>query len=130
MIDAVADVSLSIPEGGAFGLVGESGSGKTTLGRAILGLVPVESGEIRLAGAALPSRGGGALKAWRRRIAMTFQDPTGSLSPRLTVRATLGRASKFRTSPCTETSSPAVGSSAMRSRGSSANARAMPTRRA
>jgi len=53
MIDAVADVSLGISEGGAFGLVGESGSGKTTLGRAIMGLVSVWSGEIRLAGEVL-----------------------------------------------------------------------------
>ncbi|HKF72479.1 MAG TPA: ABC transporter ATP-binding protein [Stellaceae bacterium] len=87
MIDAVADVSLSIPAGGAFGLVGESGSGKTTLGRAIMGLVSVWSGEIRLSGEAFPKQGGQALKTWRRHIAMTFQDPTGSLSPRLTVRA-------------------------------------------
>lgn len=87
MIDAVADVSLSIAEGAAFGLVGESGSGKTTLGRAIMGLVPVERGEIRLAGVAFPQRGGRALKAWRHRVGMTFQDPAGSLSPRLTVRA-------------------------------------------
>jgi oligopeptide/dipeptide ABC transporter ATP-binding protein len=86
MIDAVADVSLGIPEGGAFGLVGESGSGKTTLGRAIMGLVPVWSGEIHLSGEAYP-KSGTALKTWRRHIAMTFQDPSGSLSPRLTVRA-------------------------------------------
>src|SRR5204862_415000 len=69
---------------------GESGSGKTTLGRAVMGLVPAESGEIRLRGAAFPRRGGPALKAWRHQIAMTFQDPTGSLSPRLTVRALIG----------------------------------------
>ena len=87
MIDAVADVSLRIPEAGAFGLVGESGSGKTTLGRAIIGLVSVWSGEIRLSGEPLPKHGGSALKTWRRRVAMTFQDPAGSLSPRLTVRA-------------------------------------------
>jgi peptide/nickel transport system ATP-binding protein len=87
MISAVADVSLSIPEGGAFGLVGESGSGKTTLGRAIMGLVPTEGGEIRLKGVPFPRRGGPALKAWRHQIAMTFQDPTGSLSPRFTVRS-------------------------------------------
>ena len=86
MIDAVADVSLGIPEGGAFGLVGESGSGKTTLGRAIMGLVSVWSGEIRIGGGAYP-KGGAALKTWRRHVAMTFQDPTGSLSPRLTVGA-------------------------------------------
>jgi peptide/nickel transport system ATP-binding protein len=87
MIDAVADVSLGIPEGGAFGLVGESGSGKTTLGRAIIGLVSVWSGEIRMGGVAYPKGGAAALKTWRRRVAMTFQDPAGSLSPRLTVRA-------------------------------------------
>ena len=87
MIDAVADVSLGIPEGGAFGLVGESGSGKTTLGRAIMGLVSVWSGEIRMGGTPYPKSGGNALKTWRRHVAMTFQDPTGSLSPRLTVRA-------------------------------------------
>ena len=86
MIDAVADVSLRVPEGGAFGLVGESGSGKTTLGRAIMGLVPVWSGAIRLGSAAFPKHGA-ALKTWRRHVAMTFQDPAGSLSPRLTVRA-------------------------------------------
>ena len=86
MIDAVADVSLTISEGGAFGLVGESGSGKTTLGRAIMGLVPVWGGAIHLGGTALPKHGA-PLKTWRRHVAMTFQDPTGSLSPRLTVRA-------------------------------------------
>src|SRR5262249_13195077 len=52
-----------------------------------MGLVSVWSGEIRLSGEAFPKRGGQALKTWRRHIAMTFQDPTGSLSPRLTVRA-------------------------------------------
>jgi peptide/nickel transport system ATP-binding protein len=87
MIDAVADVSLAIPAGGAFGLVGESGSGKTTLGRAIVGLVPAQDGTIRLAGTLLPLRDRGALRSWRRQVAMTFQDPIGSLSPRLTVRA-------------------------------------------
>jgi len=86
-IDAVADVSLSIPADSAFGLVGESGSGKSTLGRAVLGLVSAESGAIRLEGSPLPARDRAGLKTWRRRIAMTFQDPVGSLSPRLTVRA-------------------------------------------
>jgi oligopeptide/dipeptide ABC transporter ATP-binding protein len=89
MIDAVADVSLAIPAGGAFGLVGESGSGKTTLGRAIVGLVPAQYGTIRLAGTLLPLSDRAALRSWRRQVAMTFQDPVGSLSPRLTVRALL-----------------------------------------
>jgi oligopeptide/dipeptide ABC transporter ATP-binding protein len=90
MIDAVADVSLVIPAGGAFGLVGESGSGKTTLGRAIVGLVPAQDGAIRLAGTPLRLRERAALRSWRRQVAMTFQDPIGSLSPRLTVRALVG----------------------------------------
>jgi peptide/nickel transport system ATP-binding protein len=86
MIDAVADISLVIPAGGAFGLVGESGSGKTTLGRAVVGLVPAQDGTIRLAGTALRRRDRAALRSWRRQVAMTFQDPIASLSPRLTVR--------------------------------------------
>jgi oligopeptide/dipeptide ABC transporter ATP-binding protein len=86
-IDAVADVSFSLAAGGSFALVGESGSGKSTLGRAILGLVAIFSGEIRLEGERLSPHDEPALKAWRRRVAMTFQDPVGSLSPRLTVRA-------------------------------------------
>jgi oligopeptide/dipeptide ABC transporter ATP-binding protein len=89
-IDAVAEVSLSIAAGSAFGLVGESGSGKSTLGRAILGLVPIHAGEVRLEGRRLAPRNRAARKSWCRRIAMTFQDPVGSLSPRLTVRTLLG----------------------------------------
>jgi len=83
-LDAVLDVSFSITAGTTFALVGESGSGKTTLGRAITGLVPIQSGTIRFAGAALPA-GGAALSRWRRDIAMMFQDPVASLSPRHTV---------------------------------------------
>src|SRR5260221_4413262 len=87
MIDAVADVSLAIPAGGAFGLVGESGSGKTTLGRAIVGLVPAQAGTIRLAGTLLPLHDRAALRSWRRQVAITFQDPIRSLRPLLPVRA-------------------------------------------
>ena len=70
-------------------LVGESGSGKTTVARAIVGLVPVHSGSIAFLGRSitgLPSR---ALAAARRDMGMIFQDPVGSLSPRLSVRAIL-----------------------------------------
>jgi peptide/nickel transport system ATP-binding protein len=86
-IDAVSGVSLTIAEATTFALVGESGSGKTTLGRAIVGLVEAQAGSIRFAGAELLGLSDRALKPHRRSIAMMFQDPVGSLSPRLTVRA-------------------------------------------
>lgn len=86
-IDAVLRVSLSLEEGTTFGLVGESGSGKTTLGRAIIGLVPIQEGTIRFNGAELTGLSDSAYKRYRRDIAMTFQDPVASLSPRRTVRS-------------------------------------------
>ncbi len=86
-IDAVLRVSLSLEEGTTFGLVGESGSGKTTLGRAIIGLVPVQEGTIRFNGAELIGLSDSAYKPYRRDIAMMFQDPVASLSPRRTVRS-------------------------------------------
>jgi len=85
-LDAVLDVSFVVAPGTTFALVGESGSGKTTLGRAIIGLVPIHGGRIRFAGKPLP-RGAAALARWRRDIAMMFQDPLASLSPRHTVRS-------------------------------------------
>jgi oligopeptide/dipeptide ABC transporter ATP-binding protein len=89
-LEAVSEVSFAIEAGSAFGVVGESGSGKSTLGRALLGLVPIFSGEVRLAGEPLAPGNRDAYKRWCRRVAMTFQDPLGSLSPRLTVRTLLG----------------------------------------
>jgi peptide/nickel transport system ATP-binding protein len=86
-LEAVAGVSLMIPSATTFSLVGESGSGKTTLGRAILGLVPAQAGSVRFEGAELLGLSERALKPWRRQIAMMFQDPVASLSPRRTVRA-------------------------------------------
>ena len=85
-IDAVLDVSFRMQEGETLALVGESGSGKTTLGRAIIGLVHPQSGSIRFEGTELRGLGDRAYKAYRREIAMMFQDPVASLSPRRTVR--------------------------------------------
>ena len=85
-IDAVLDVSFSLRAGETLALVGESGSGKTTLGRAIIGLVQVHSGSIRFEGTELRGLGDRAYKTYRRQIAMMFQDPVASLSPRRTVR--------------------------------------------
>jgi len=86
-IDAVLGVSFGLEEGTTFGLVGESGSGKTTLARAIVGLVPVQEGAIRFEGRDLVGLSDGAYRPYRREIAMMFQDPIASLSPRRTVRA-------------------------------------------
>ena len=86
-LEAVAGVSLTIPAATTFALVGESGSGKTTLGRAIIGLAPAQAGSIRFEGTELLGLSERALKPWRRTIAIMFQDPVASLSPRRTVRA-------------------------------------------
>lgn len=85
----VHDVSFSIGEGETLALVGESGCGKTTLARAILGLVPVESGTIvfgggRSADSASPRMPQHAREG-RRLAQMVFQDPFASLNPRQTV---------------------------------------------
>ena len=86
-IDAVCGVSFEVGAGETFGIVGESGSGKTTLARAIAGLLPAQEGSIRYGERELRGLAPGAFKALRRDIAMMFQDPIGSLSPRLTVRS-------------------------------------------
>ena len=86
-VEAVAGVSLELEPARTLALVGESGSGKTTLGRALIGLVEPSSGRIRFDGADRPGRSASAWKRWRRQMAMMFQDPVGSLSPRLAVRA-------------------------------------------
>jgi peptide/nickel transport system ATP-binding protein len=86
-LDAVLDVSFAVQAGSTFALVGESGSGKSTLGRAIIGLVPVHAGTVKFDGAQPLGQGGGGLAAYRRHVAMMFQDPVASLSPRLTVRS-------------------------------------------
>lgn len=86
-LDAVLDVSFKVAAGTTFALVGESGSGKTTLGRAIIGLVPMASGRVRFAGTEPFGPGGAGAAAFRRDVAMMFQDPVASLSPRLTVKS-------------------------------------------
>ena len=88
-VDAVLDVSLNLRRGETLGLVGESGSGKTTLGRAILGLVKTYSGSVTIDGQQTSALSEAALRKLRQNMAMMFQDPIGSLSPRQTVRATI-----------------------------------------
>jgi peptide/nickel transport system ATP-binding protein len=86
-LDAVLDVSFSVAAGTTFALVGESGSGKSTLGRAIIGLAPIREGSVRFEGNEPLRQGNAGLAAYRRHIAMMFQDPVASLSPRLTVKS-------------------------------------------
>ena len=83
-IKAVDDVTLSIPRGETLGVVGESGSGKTTLGRAVLRLVKSE-GRIAYLGQPISDLHSGALRPLRKNLQMVFQDPYGSLSPRMSV---------------------------------------------
>jgi oligopeptide/dipeptide ABC transporter ATP-binding protein len=88
-IDVVHGVSLNIKRGETLAVVGESGSGKTTLAMALCGLAPVLKGEVYFDGALLPAGKDRNLRPDRKRIALMFQDPVGSLSPRMTVRKLL-----------------------------------------
>ena len=83
-LKAVDGVSLSVRRGQTLGVVGESGSGKSTLGRALLRLLP-SRGEIRFLGQSIQGLDRGRMRPLRREMQIVFQDPFGSLSPRLTV---------------------------------------------
>jgi oligopeptide transport system ATP-binding protein len=84
-VHAVNNVNLAVIEGETLGLVGESGSGKTTLGRALLRLVPTTSGSIVFEGKDITRMTPGQVRPLRQDMQMIFQDPYGSLDPRMTV---------------------------------------------
>jgi microcin C transport system ATP-binding protein len=84
-VKAVDGVDLTVREGQTLGVVGESGSGKTTLGLAVLRLVSSQ-GRIAYAGTAIDSYNAKAMRPLRKHMQVVFQDPYGSLSPRLSVR--------------------------------------------
>ncbi|MFI0347920.1 MAG: ABC transporter ATP-binding protein [Chthoniobacterales bacterium] len=91
-IRAVDDVSFSIKPRTTVGLVGESGSGKTTIGRAIVRLINPTSGKIFYRGEEISTKSDSEFHPFRKKIQMIFQDPHGSLNPRITIGKSIAEA--------------------------------------
>jgi ABC-type oligopeptide transport system ATPase subunit len=89
-VQAVDGVSFHINKGEIMGLVGESGCGKTTVGRLILGLYEPTAGEIHFEGVNISELSGQAMRDVRRHLQIIFQDPYGSLNPRMTIGDIIG----------------------------------------
>jgi peptide/nickel transport system ATP-binding protein len=89
-LEALAGVSLQVREGHSVGIVGESGSGKSTLARCVMALETPSSGAVRMMGVDLHQLPPGELRRARRHFQMIFQDPYGSLDPRMRIGRTIG----------------------------------------
>jgi peptide/nickel transport system ATP-binding protein/oligopeptide transport system ATP-binding protein len=91
-VHALNGVSLSIARGETLAVVGESGCGKSTLARALVRLIPLDAGQIDFDGTDVRTLRGEALRGYNRRVQLIFQDPCGSLNPRMTVGQILNEA--------------------------------------
>src|SRR5690606_35044057 len=87
---AVDGIPMTIKRGEVVGLVGESGSGKTTVGRAVVGLLPVTEGSLRIGGRDMAGISADELRELRRHVSIVFQDPGSSLNPRLPIGQSIG----------------------------------------
>jgi oligopeptide/dipeptide ABC transporter ATP-binding protein len=92
VVHALNGVSFNVQRGETLGIVGESGCGKSTLARCLVRLIEADSGKIRFDGEDVRAMPRGQLRSYNRRVQLIFQDPYGSLNPRMTVRQILGEA--------------------------------------
>jgi oligopeptide/dipeptide ABC transporter ATP-binding protein len=91
-VHALNGASLAVSPGETLAVVGESGCGKSTLARALVRLLSLDSGQIVFDGQQVGDLSGDALRRYHRRVQMVFQDPYGSLNPRMTVGETIAEA--------------------------------------
>jgi ABC-type oligopeptide transport system ATPase subunit len=89
-VKAVDGVSFHVKRGETLGLVGESGCGKTTVGRTLLRLIPATGGSVRFNNVDVFSASGKSLKSLRQQMQIIFQDPAGSLNPRMRIASIVG----------------------------------------
>lgn len=96
-VRAVDGISYSIPVGTTLGVVGESGSGKTTAARSMLRLIEPDTGSVVIDGTDITSLPRNELRKFRKRVQIVFQDPYGSLNPRMTAEKIISEPLKIHT---------------------------------